>query len=160
MIYFSTDFLKNYELFHIEKFEKLIQILGTEEQEKLRYNILNPISFLLIAETTKTEKNVQLINECLQYLLNNQIDSKILTIQNNQLYMPPADTRGESLNYTEVNQKDEEIFFDNQDQWRDGIKKKLKECLSVNEIAKLFNLKTSIIYPIRANKTWTHIKID
>jgi len=113
MIYFSTDFLKNYELFHIEKFEKLIQILGTEEQEKLRYNILNPISFLLIAETTKTEKNVQLINECLQYLLNNQIDSKILTIQNNQLYMPPADTRGESLNYTEVNQKDEEIFFDN-----------------------------------------------
>ena len=46
--------------------------------------------------------------------VDNQIDSKILTIQNNQLYMPPADTRGESLSYTEVNQKEVELIKEHQ----------------------------------------------
>jgi hypothetical protein len=102
MIYIPNEYLINYKQSQIDKFENLLQKLGTDEQAILRDSALNPISFLLISELEKNEKNITLINECLQYLLQHQINSNIITIQNNQLYMPPADTRGDNLIYTFV----------------------------------------------------------
>ena len=131
MIYLSKDLLRNYQLSHIEKFDKLISSLTDEEKEVLRFNILNPISYLLIAETSKNEKNIQLINECLQYLLHNKIDSSFLTVQNNQLYMPPADTRGELLNYTSINKEEEDLFFKNLNQARSLLDDKWIELISI-----------------------------
>lgn len=113
MIYIPNEYLINFKQSQIDKFENLLQKLGTDEQTILRDSALNPISFLLISELEKNEKNVTLINECLQYLLQHQINSNKLTIQNNQLFMPPADTRGDNLIYTFVTEEEQNVYFSN-----------------------------------------------
>jgi hypothetical protein len=131
MIYISKNLLKSHQEAQIVEFDSLLQHLPIEEQNILKNNVLNPIAFLLISEIKKNNQDVPLIKECLNYLLLNPIDCNQLTIQNNQLYLPPSDTRGENLNYTFISDSEKVIFFNNLARAKDLLGKDWTELISI-----------------------------
>jgi hypothetical protein len=131
MIYISKNLFKSHQKAQIAEFENLLKHLPIEEQNILKNNVLNPIAFLLISEIKKKDRDVKLIKECLSYLLLNAVDSNQLTLQNNQLYLPPSDTRGENLNYTVISDSKKVIFFKNLARAKELLGKDWEELISI-----------------------------